>query len=191
MLFDNGSQRALEVVRIHVMRTRCLGRVSKDAQTRATNAVRDVRRSPSLHLFQNAQNLRRVTWKTARSPNSENTNRSSWPRSRSNVLSFIDSFIRSSHSRATTSNVFPSAALSDCRCALGSIPSATSRRASSRFSCARRSATSGYAPRDSNLSFPPCRYRNGHSRPPVGTTSMKSPRSSKSLYGTLPNAVGR
>src|SRR6185312_2906930 len=88
----------------------------------------------------------------------------------------------SSHSVATPAKVTASAAFTSCFCAHGSTPSATSRRASSRFSRARFSDTSGYAPSASNRSFPANRYLKRHNRLPLVSIFKYSPRSSYSLY---------
>ena len=89
----------------------------------------------------------------------------------------------SSHSFATSSKVTSRAFLSACRRALGSIPSAIMRRASSRQIRARLSETSGYTPRDMPRSFPSYRYFNRHYRPPPGVTSKYSPPPSNNFNG--------
>ena len=65
-------------------------------------------------------------------------------RSRAQVDSVSEAFFVSSHSSATAKNVLVLASDSARRFAPGSIPSAISRRASSRFSRARFKDTSGY-----------------------------------------------
>jgi hypothetical protein len=75
-------------------------------------------------------------------------------RSLSQVDSVSDAFFVSSHSSAIAVNVLVTASRSARRFAPGSIPSATARRASSRFSRARFKETSGYVPRVSNFLYP-------------------------------------
>jgi hypothetical protein len=62
------------------------------------------------------------------------------------------------------------------------MPSAISRRASSLFSRARLSGTSGYWPRDSSFSMPCRRYLKRQSRAPDVETLRYSPCVSKSFY---------
>ena len=61
------------------------------------------------------------------------------------------------------------------------MPSAMSLRAASRFSRARLSVTSGYAPSEISFSRPLTRYFSRQSRLPVGITKRNKPRSSESL----------
>jgi hypothetical protein len=88
-----------------------------------------------------------------------------------------------SHSVATPSNVTDWSARLIGRAVLGSIPSGTSLRASSRRSRACFSVVSGGAPSDTCFSSAPSRYQNRHRRPPAGVTSRNRPRSSNSFYG--------
>jgi hypothetical protein len=88
-----------------------------------------------------------------------------------------------SHSRAILSKVTVLATFSSWRLALGSMPSASSCRASSRFWRARFRGTSGYTPKLMPRFFAPTPYLGRGQRDPFGFASMNGPPESANLYG--------
>lgn len=78
---------------------------------------------------------------------------------------------------------FASTILSSFLCADGSRPELSSLLASSRFSRAVASVTSGYEPNEISFSLPAKRYLSRHSLLPLGCTSTCNPLPSSSLNG--------
>ena len=74
------------------------------------------------------------------------------------------------------------ALVGNCQGALAWISAAVPQQKCLELLTGLEARASGYALSEMSFSSGPMRYRNRHSRPPVGVTNRKSPRSSNSLY---------